>query len=176
MPSSCKEVSTVGQVFVANVLYHPDGLQKGSPVQFFFAKDSIYPNELARRKLDGPDDNLFFVDNPVHPKEPAFCTVGCQDKNLTLQIVRIGRPFLKKTIKMIISFCKSESSQWACLPQSGWSVENFSKQIIRMGQYVAIFYFTQYTNPNPKPELFGKTRPKPDPKSKSPTRQGMFMN
>ena len=72
----------------------------------FFANDSIYPNEPARRKLNGPDDNLSFVDNPVHPKEPAFCTVGCQDKNLTLQIVRIGRPFLKKTIKLIIFFAQ----------------------------------------------------------------------
>ena len=79
----------------------------------FFANDSIYPNEPARCKLDGPDDYLFFVDNPVHPKEPAFCKVGAQDKNLTLQIFRIGRPFVKKTIKMIISFCKSESSHRA---------------------------------------------------------------
>ena len=31
--------------------------------------------------------------------------------------------------------------------------------------------YAQYPNPNPKPELFGQTRPEPDPKSKSPTRQ-----
>ena len=31
--------------------------------------------------------------------------------------------------------------------------------------------YAQYPNPNPKPELFGQTRP--DPKSKSPTRQGL---
>ena len=31
--------------------------------------------------------------------------------------------------------------------------------------------YAQY--PNPKPELFGQTRPEPDPKSKSPTRQSL---
>ena len=35
--------------------------------------------------------------------------------------------------------------------------------------------YAQYPNPNPKPELFGQTRPEPDPKSKSPTRQGLLM-
>ena len=88
--------------------------KRKSCTKIVFANDSIYPNEPACRKLDGPDDYLFFVDNPVHPKEPVFCTVGAQDKNLTLQIFRIGRPFVKKTIKMIISFCKSESSHRAC--------------------------------------------------------------
>ena len=34
-------------------------------------------------------------------------------------------------------------------------------------------YYAQYPNPNPKPELFGQTRPEPDPKSKSPTRQSL---
>ena len=29
--------------------------------------------------------------------------------------------------------------------------------------------------PDPKPELFGQTRPEPDPKSKSPTRQTLFI-
>ena len=36
--------------------------------------------------------------------------------------------------------------------------------------------YAQYPNPNPKPELFGQTRPEPDPKSKSPTRQGLFSS
>ena len=35
--------------------------------------------------------------------------------------------------------------------------------------------YAQYPNPNPKPELFGQTRPEPDPKSKSPTRQGLMV-
>ena len=30
--------------------------------------------------------------------------------------------------------------------------------------------------PDPKPELFGQTRPEPDPKSKSPTRQGLTIS
>ena len=29
--------------------------------------------------------------------------------------------------------------------------------------------------PDPKPELFGQTRPEPDPKSKSPTRQTLLQ-
>ena len=33
--------------------------------------------------------------------------------------------------------------------------------------------YAQY--PNPKPELFGQTRPEPDPKSKSPTRQSLLV-
>ena len=37
------------------------GYKKGkSCTTIFFANDSIYPNEPARRKVDGPDDNLFF--------------------------------------------------------------------------------------------------------------------
>ena len=35
--------------------------------------------------------------------------------------------------------------------------------------------YAQYPNPNPKPELFGQTRPEPDPKSKSPTRQSLLL-
>ena len=34
-------------------------------------------------------------------------------------------------------------------------------------------HIAQY--PNPKPELFGQTRPEPDPKSKSPTRQSLIF-
>ena len=36
--------------------------------------------------------------------------------------------------------------------------------------------YAQYPNPNLKPKLFGQTRPEPDPKSKSPTRQGLHMS
>ena len=36
--------------------------------------------------------------------------------------------------------------------------------------------YAKYPNPNPKPELFGHTRPEPDPKSKSPTRHGLVAN
>ena len=72
---SCKEVSTVGQVFIANVLGHPDGLQKGSPVPKSFLQ--MIPFIQMNRPVANlmvADDNL--TDNPVHPKRVGLLHSG----------------------------------------------------------------------------------------------------
>ena len=53
------------------------------------------------------------------------------------------------------------------VPMHKMELHKMTKEIALRRQYA------QYPNPNPKPELFGQTRPEPDPKSKSPTRQSL---
>ena len=52
-----------------------------------------------------------------------------------------------------------------CVPLHEMELHKMTKELTLRPQYA------QYLNL--KPEFFGQTRPEPDPKSKSPTRQGL---
>ena len=66
-------------------------------------------------------------------------------------------------------YLNSRNSLFNSVPLHEMELHKMTKDLALRPQYA------QYPNPNPKPELFGQTRPKPDPKSKSPTRQSLVM-
>ena len=74
----------------------------------------------------------------------------------------IGKPWTKAEPEMMNKWWLFNSA-----PLHEMELHKMTKDLALRPQYA------QYPNPNPKPDLFGQTRPEPDPESKSPTRHGL---